>query len=232
MRSAASAARTAVSNASARDPARSRWSDRAASSARSGRSAVGRGDARVPAPAIGLGQVVVDRVGDERVAEAVVAGHPGEHEQVVVDELADRSGQVRHVVADDGRQQVEVERAPDDRAGLGHGHGLRAAHRDARLDDGLERVRRTGGLDGPELGERQPAVVGQGSEELLDVERDAVGAGLDGLGDVGRKQDPGRSVMTAAIVAVSDALRRRRRISSARRWVTSRARHSRIGTRG
>ena len=43
---------------------------------------------------------------------------------------------------------------------------------------------------------------------------------------------PWALVMTAAIVAVSDALRRRRRISSARRWVTRRARHSRIGTRG
>ena len=102
----------------------------------------------------------------------------------MVRELGERPRQSSGVVIEDGRQQVEVEGAADDRAGLGDPPGPGRPLRQAGEDRVLDGAGRVGGLGSPSTVDRSLAEDG---EELLDVERDPVRPGVDRGGDVARR---------------------------------------------
>jgi hypothetical protein len=158
----------------------------------------GVGDAAVPAPPVRLREPVVDGVADERMTERETPRLDRRHEDLVVGELGDGSGQLRVVGTrrslhiDQARchgtehrgEERDVERSPDDRRGAGDPDGRRGARRQTRPDQGAERVRGAGGRDRITLAEGRVAAVGQDTQQLLDMERDAIRADLDRVGDV------------------------------------------------
>ena len=78
----------------------------------------------------------------------------------------------------------------------------------------------------------RPAVLlAERPEDLLDVQRDAVGPVVDGADHVLRGGQA-RASRSVVIIPVSDDESRPSRASSASRWVSSLERHSRIGIRG
>ena len=132
----------------------------------------GRGIGRVQPPSFRGEQVVVDRLGQEGVAEAVgvdAHGLVADHD-LAGQGLAERSLQLGLRDARDGRQQLGSHAAP--------GHGGHAKHSLGFLgqggDPGQEHVAKG-------LGQAVPVRLGAGRDELLDEERVSLGAALDAV---------------------------------------------------
>ena len=130
-------------------------------------------------------EVVVDGVADDRVPESQSAGGRRREEQVMVGQFGQIVGQRIWVFVEDGREEVDIERSPDDRSGLRHsactGRSVRQADQDGVLDRGGGRRR----SDGP--GRRQVRRVEDG-QELLDMQRDPVRSGVQGVDHVTRRR--------------------------------------------
>ena len=146
----------------------------------------------------------------------------------MVDELLERRRKLFRGPLHDPGGDIDHEAAPDDRAGLGQGPRPRRATLESFSHRALDRIGDRGTIDVlADLAVRSP----QDAEEFLDMERDAVGALLI-ASTTSRGAGRPDSRMSVVIVAVSSAVSRSSRASSASRWASSRARHSRIGIRG
>ena len=157
----------------------------------------------VPPPLAGRDRPI-ERIPKELVTEVVLPGSEDGIQHVVVDELLDRiverlDGQVHHP-GEDARH----ERPPEDGASPGHGLRLGRQPSDPRQGRVLERLRHGRVQHGPAVREPLPA---ERAEEFLDVERDAVGPGVDRVDDVARRRQSGPEDQRV-ISAVSSRVRR------------------------
>ena len=135
------------------------------------------------------------------------------HEELL-DELGQAPVDRGRLLARDRDEQVDVERAPDD--GRGAGQRPRVGGQSRRT-----------GEHGVRQGVRH---VRPGADELLHVQGDPVAAGVQRVEHVVRRG--GVPVMAVTMASVSDRSSRRSRSSSARRCVSIRDRHRRVGALG
>src|SRR5205814_4865818 len=85
--------------------------------------------------------VGIDRVPDEHVPEPVVVVIAVDHDEVMVDELAQRPREVGLVAAGDGRDELVVDAVTSDRKGAEDVLGQLAPFGDAEEDDLAQRRR-------------------------------------------------------------------------------------------